>query len=196
MTPRSKKAHALGLALLIPLVLLEAKSASAEEPSTKREGRESVAVTASLLTPFFSAYEMEAKIRASNSVGLVVNTSYLTYENHDWKTKTGTVGAGVNYFFQHDALRRWYVEAIGELMFSSWRHEPSKQVAPVALGYTGLAFVGYMFVWSRGPVLDLGAGVVAFHLPSAHITSSAGSLSSEAFTKLYPSVKINVGWAF
>ena len=196
MKRRSKLPLARCLVLLVPLRLLDSGTASADEPEKSRAGREVVTVTTSLLTPFFGAYEMEAKVRASNAFGVVLNASYLSLEKDDWRTKTGTVGAGVNYFFQRDALRRWYVEAIGELMFSSWRHEPSGQVAPIILGYSGIAGVGYLFVCDRGPVLDLGAGIVALHFPRALVAAGDGSVSSKAFTSVYPGVKINVGWAF
>jgi hypothetical protein len=196
MKRRSKQVPTRCLALLVPLVLLDRGAASAAEPEGSRAGREAVSVTTSLVTPFFGAYYLETKVRASNAFGVLLNTSYLSLENGDWKSKAGTVGAGVDYYFQGDALRRWYVEAIGELWFSSWRHEPSGEVAPIVLGYAGLALVGYQFVFDLGPVLDLGAGVVAFHSPSAHVELAGASVSSEAFTRLYPAVKLNVGWAF
>jgi len=47
-----------------------------------------------------------------------------------------------------------------------------------------------------GPVLDLGAGVVAIHLPSASVATGAGDISSDPFTRVYPAAKVNVGWAF
>ena len=150
----------------------------------------------SLVTPFFGAYYLEGKVRASSSFALVLNASYLTLEHDDWKTRAGTVGVGAEYFFQGDALRRWYVEAIGEVWFESRRHEPSGGVAPVGVGYAGIALVGYQFVFDRGPVIDLGAGVVGFHLPRAHVEAGGASVSSEALTKVYPAAKVNVGWAF
>lgn len=152
-------------------------------------------VSASVITPFFGAYEVEATARASDALGLVVNASYLSLANDDWKTRTGTVGAGVNYYLRGSALRRWYVEVIGELMFSSWRHQPSGGVAPLVLGYSGIALVGYKFVWDRGPVLDVGAGIVALRFPSARLELAGGGVSSGAFTRVYPAVKVNVGWA-
>jgi hypothetical protein len=82
------------------------------------------------------------------------------------------------------------------LMVSSWRHAPSGGVAPIVLGSTGIAIVGYKFVWDRGPVIDVGAGLVALHFPSAHVDLAGGAVSSEPFTRLYPAVKLNVGWAF
>ena len=176
-------------------MLFDPRTASAAEPEGSRAGRESVTVTASLIAPFFSAYEAEATVRVSNSFGLLFNTSYLTLANDDWKTRTGTVGAGIDYYFLGSALRRWYVEAIGELMVSSWRHEPSGEVAPLVLGYTGLALVGYKFVWDRGPVLDVAAGVVALHFPSAQVDLVGGAVSSQPFIRVYPAVELNVGWA-
>ena len=69
-------------------------------------------------------------------------------------------------------------------------------MAPLVPGYTGLASVGYRFVCKRGPVIDVGAGIVVLHFPSAHVESERTSASSEAFTRLYPGAKLNVGWAF
>ena len=184
------------LALLIVVDLVDPEAASASEPKQSGAARKTVTLATSLVTPFFSAYYLEGKVAASRSVAVVLNTSYLTLENDDWKDRAGTIGAGVDYFFQGDALRRWYVEAIGEVWFSSWRHEPSGGVAPLGLGYAGIALVGYQFVFDRGPVVDLGAGVVAFHLPSARVEVDGDYFSSEALTKLYPAAKINVGWAF
>jgi len=178
------------------LVLLYAKGANAAENEEGRARREAVTVTASLITPIFGAYYLEAKVRASNAFDLLINVSYLSLENDDWKTKTGTVGAGASYHFQGDTLRRWYVEANSELMFSSWRHEPSGEVSSIVLGYSGTALVGYRFVWEIGPVLDLGAGVVAIHFPIASVATGGGPVSLEAFTRTYPAVKVNVGWAF
>jgi hypothetical protein len=173
--------------------LTAALPAEAEEP---RGGTESATVTTSLTAPFFGAYEVEATLRASSTVGVLVNGSYLTLTNGDWRMKGGTVGAGINYYPWGSALRRWYVEAVGELMLASWRHEPSRAVAPVHLGYSGIALVGYQFVWDRGPVLDVGAGAVVLHLPGAQVDVADGAASSAAFTRVYPAVKINVGWRF
>lgn len=195
MNERCMRVGARSVALLGAL-LLSAGSALAADAEAPAAAPESVSVTASLVTPFFGAYEAEAKIRASESFALLVNSSYLTLEHDDWETKTGTVGAGLNYYFARSALRGWYVDAVAELMFSSWRHEPSSEVAPLVLGYTGIAGVGYQFVCDAGPVLDLAAGVVALHFPSAHIEQADGTLSSGAFTNVYPAVKVNVGWAF
>jgi hypothetical protein len=82
------------------------------------------------------------------------------------------------------------------LWFSPWRHEPSGEVSSIVLGVGGNALVGYRFVWDLGPVLDLGAGVVAIHLPSASVATAAGPISSDPFTRVYPAAKVNVGWAF
>jgi hypothetical protein len=153
-------------------------------------------MTTSLVTPFFGAYYLEGKARASRSFAVVLNASYLTLEDHDWTHRAGTLGAGADYFFQGDALRRWYVEAIAEVWLSSSRYAPSGNVAPMGLGTAGIALVGYQFVFSRGPVVDLGAGVVAFHLPSAHVESTGGSVASEPLSRIYPAAKVDVGWAF
>lgn len=165
-------------------VLLAPHLASATEPS--------VSLTTSLVTPFFGAYYLEGKLRAAPSVALVMNTSYLSLEHDDWKTRTGTVGFGADYYFRGTALRGWYVEGIGELAFSSWRHEPSAQVAPVVVGYTGIALFGYELICDAGPVLDVGAGVVALRFPSARVDVA----TREALTRVYPAVKLDVGWAF
>src|SRR6187399_173348 len=131
----SARALALVVAFLLnagPVLAAEVEAEVEAEASAPLGARESVTVTASLVTPFFGAYEAEAKIRASESFAVLVNGSYLALEHDDWETKTGTVGAGVNYYFAR-ALRGWYVDATAELMFSSWRHEPSGEVAPVVL---------------------------------------------------------------
>jgi hypothetical protein len=178
------------------LVLFVPHAASAAEPEQARERPDTVTLTTSVLTPFFDAYLLESKLRVSNPVALILNASYLVLEDYDWKTRSATVGAGAAYYFQGDALRRWYVEAIAELWFSSQRHEPSGEVAPVGLGYAGVAVAGYQFVWDAGPVLDLGAGAVAFHVPSAEVVVDGRPVASEALTRVYPAAKVNVGWAF
>jgi hypothetical protein len=150
----------------------------------------------SLVTPFFNALYVEANVRASDEFGVVFNASYLSLENDDWRTNTFTAGTGVTYHFQGDALRHWYVEADGELWFSSWRHAPSGKVSSIVLGFGAIALVGYRFICERGPVLDLGAGAVAFHMPSAHVAIGAEDISSDALTRIYPAVKVSVGWAF
>ncbi|MEP7053488.1 MAG: hypothetical protein ABJB12_24200 [Pseudomonadota bacterium] len=74
---------------------------------------------------------------------------------------------------------------------------PSRQVAPLAIGYTAMGVVGYRYIFCSGLVLDGGAGVVAIHFPRARVELAGGaSASSQAFTNLYPAVKVNVGWAF
>ena len=98
--------------------------------------------------------------------------------------------------FGGDALRGWYVEGIGELWCSSWRHEASGELAPVVVGYAGIVLAGYEFVFDAGPVIDLGAGVVAFHAPSARIELDGDALTSRALTRVYPAPKVDVGWAF
>jgi hypothetical protein len=196
MKQRSMRIPTRCLAWFVPLILVGPGTAAAAEPQDAPAARKTATIATSLVTPFFGAYYLEGKLRASSSFAAVLNTSYLTLENGDWQNRAGTVGAGVEYFFQGDALRRWYVEAIGEVWLSSWRHEPSGGVAPFGLAYAGIALVGYQFVFARGPVVDVGAGLVAFHLPSAHVEVAGGSVTSEPLTKLYPAAKVNVGWAF
>jgi len=182
--------------LLVPALLLITQVTSGAELGSSEVRPKTVAITTSLVTPFFNAYYLEGKFRASNHFALVVNASYLRLDNQDWKTKTGTVGAGVSYFFGGNALRRWYVEGIGEAWFSSWRYEPSGGLAPVKIGYAGLALAGYEFVFDAGPVLDLGAGLVVFHTPSAKVEFDGGTVTSKALTRAYPAAKLDVGWAF
>lgn len=196
VTKRSKRPSARCLILLGCFILACARTAAASEPSESPAAPETVSISTSVVTPIFDAYYLETKVRASGSFAAIFNASYLTLENHDWTDRAGTVGAGVDYFFQGDALHRWYVEGIGEIWFSSWRHGSSGEVAPVGLGYAGIALVGYQLVLHHGPVVDLGAGAVAFHLPSVHVQSASGSVSSESLTKLYPAAKVDVGWAF
>ncbi|HEX6277478.1 MAG TPA: hypothetical protein VFZ53_30755 [Polyangiaceae bacterium] len=196
MTRCSDQAPIARIALFFTVLLLGTPTAWAE-PEESRAGRETVTLATSLITPFFGAIYFEGKLRASNTVAVVLNTSYLVMENDDdWKAKSGTLGLGANYYFQGDALRRWYVEAVAEVWVTSQRHEPSGEVAPVGLGYAAIALLGYEFVWDSGPVLDLGAGVVAFHLPSAEVEVDGSAIASEALTRVYPAAKVNVGWAF
>ena len=180
--------------VLACLPLLLPKVAAADETPGESADSEVVTATASLVTPIFGAYEAEARVRASSAWSVLVNASFLTLDHEGWSTKTGTVGVGLSYFFQKRGLRGWYAEAIGELMLSSWRHESSHEVAPLVPGVTGIVGGGYQFVWEFGAVLDLGAGAVVLHFPSA--TTELGGESSEALTKVYPGVKVNVGWAF
>lgn len=170
--------------------------ASGAESEKHSVPHERVSVSASALTPFFGAYELEARARASGAFAILVNTSYLRLEHGDWTTNTATVGAGLTYFFERKALRGWYAEAIGELMFSSWRYDPSHRTASLVLGYSGIAAVGYQIVWDAGPVLDLAGGVVALHFPGARVSNDGASRSFDAFTNVYPAAKVNVGWAF
>jgi hypothetical protein len=167
------------------------------EPGTEAPVRPRTATIAtSLVTPFFDAYYLEGKIRAPGGFAAVVNTSYLSISRGDWTTRAGTIGVGADYFFQGEALRRWYVEAIAELWLVSPRHAPSGAVAGFAPGYAGVALVGYQLVFDRGPMIDVGIGVVAFHLPGATVETASGSVSSQATTTVYPAGKLNVGWAF
>jgi hypothetical protein len=186
----------LAVAVALALVLVGAGTASAAEATGAPAARETVTVATSLITPFFGAYYLEVKVRASSSIAAILNASYLTLESDDWKNRASTVGAGGEYFFQGDAFRRWYVEAIAEIWLSSWRHQPSGQSASIGLGYAGIALVGYQFLFDRGPVVDLGVGVVGFHLSSAHVDVAGAPVSSAALTKVYPAAKVNVGWAF
>jgi hypothetical protein len=155
-----------------------------------------VTIQTDVITPFFGAYLLEANVRVSSHFSLLFNTSYLTLDNEEWESESGTLGLGASYYFQGDALRRWYIEAVGEVLLSSWRHEPSNAVAPIVLGVTGVAIAGYRFICSAGPVLDLGAGAVVLHSPSARAEGADGVVTSEAFTRFYPAAKLSVGWAF
>lgn len=184
-------------ALLVALSLRAEAASAATEPAAPERP---LALTTSLLTPFFGAYLLEGTARLSDSFGLLANTSYLTLEHprdDAWKTHAGTVGAGLDWYLPASVLRRAYLEAIGELVFSSGHYRPAQQVAPLALGYTALFVVGYRSILAGGLVLDGGAGVVAIHFPSARVElASGGAASAKAFTNVYPAVKLNVGWAF
>jgi hypothetical protein len=184
------------LAVILAAIHRDAEAAGAARSAESQARRQSLTVATSALTPFFGAYYLEANLRAANAFSVLCNASYLTIENDDWKSRGATLGAGVDYYFQGDALHRWYLEAVGELAISSWRHQPSGQAAPIGLGGTSYAILGYRFVFDRGPVLDVGVGVVGVHLPGARVTTVNGPVSSEAFTRLYPAAKINLGWAF
>jgi hypothetical protein len=161
-----------------------------------RAGRETVTVVTSAVTPFFGAYYLEGAVRTSDFFSVLLNTSYLSLESDDWRVRAGTVGFGADYFFAGSALRGWYAEAIGEVWFSSWRHEPSTHVAPIVLGYAAVAIVGYQFVCDLGAVLDIGAGATAFHVPGAQVPSAGAPVSSDALTRIYPAAKVDLGWAF
>jgi hypothetical protein len=176
-----------------PLLIATIANAEPEQPSPERK---TVAIVTSAVTPIFGAYYLEGEMRASSSFAVLVNTSYLSLETDDWKMRAGTVGAGVDYFFGGDALRGWYAEAIGEVWFSSWRHEPSRNVAPVGLGYAAVAIVGYQFLCNYGPVLDLGAGATAFYVPRGRLSVAGTPHSSSPITRVYPAAKVDLGWAF
>ena len=177
----------------LALLLAVAAVARADEP---RAGRETATVATNLAAPFFGAYYLEANIRASRALGVLINTCLFPLDNGAFKTRTATVGAGLSYHWQGTALHRWYVEALSEALFSRWRHEPSGETAPIVLGVSGSALVGYRFLFDVGAVLDLGAGATVLHFPRAHVTTTAGPASSAAMTKYYPTLKLNVGWAF
>ena len=197
MNRRSTPWRTLCRVLLTAFSLLVCRTAGADGAETPRTGRETVTLATSLVTPFFGAYYLEANVRASNAFGLFYNASYVSLDGEDdWHSKSGTLGSGISYSFGHEALRRWYVEAWGEVWLSSWRHGPSGEVAPLVAGYAAGSLAGYRFIWDAGPVLDLAAGVVGAYLPSAHVQTDDGPVSSEAITMLYPAVKVNVGWAF
>jgi len=181
---------------LVLFVVFAPFAALAAGPERARGSRETLTIQTDLVTPFFGAYLLEANVRVSNHFALLFNTSYLTLDNESWESDTGTLGLGLSYYFQGDALRRWYVQAIGEVMLSSWRHEPSGAVAPVTLGVTGVAIAGYRFICSAGPVLDLGAGAVVLHSPSARAEAGDEVVASQALTRVYPAAKLSVGWAF
>lgn len=165
-------------------------------PAEMEAPRESLSLATSLVTPIFGAYYLEANIRLADHWGLLVNASSLVLDNAEWNTHTGTVGAGVTYNWKGRGLRGWYTEVVGEIMFSSWEHEPSGREAPIVLGYTGIVATGYRFIWDAGPMLDVGAGFVALHFPSAKVAIDGETVASRPMTKYYPAVKAAVGWAF
>jgi hypothetical protein len=172
------------------------RPAAAAEPTVPLEPPKNVTIQTDLITPFFGAYLLEANVRVSSHFSVLINTSYLGLKDHDWRARAGTLGAGLTYYFQGQAPRRWYVEAVGEVSLASFRYEPSGEVAPAVFGYNGVAVAGYRFIWDAGPVLDLAAGVVVLHFPSAHVSTPSGELASEAITNVYPAAKASVGWAF
>ena len=186
----------LWLVLLTMFSLAAPRAAFASEPSPPRAAPKTATLATSLITPFFGAYYLEGKFRASSSLAVLGNASYLSIEDGDWKNRAGTVGAGLDYFFAGEALDGWYAEAIAEIWFSSARHEPSGGVAPIGLGYAAVAVVGYQFVFDCGATIDLGAGGVVFHLPGAEVETAASAVSSEPLTRVYPAVKVNLGWTF
>lgn len=165
-------------------------------PAVAAAEDEQLAITTSLITPFFGAFYLEADLRASNVLGVLLNASYLTLDEADWTTETVTLGAGLLYHWQGTALRGWYVEASSELLFSSWSHVPSSETAPIELGFSVTAVAGHRFVCDFGPVLDVALGLVVLHFPSADLATDDGMLSSPELTRFYPALKLGVGWAF
>jgi hypothetical protein len=188
-SPRTALRGLLGLLLLLP------PKPVAAEPAESHADPKTATLTTSLVTPFFGAYYLEGNVRASNALAALFNVSYLSLDNEDWTTNTGTVGAGVSYYCNGEALRGWYAEAGSELLLSSWRHQPSGKVAPIVPGFSVAAVLGYRFIWS-GPVLDLGAGAVVLHFPRAQVETATGTTPSDTLTKVYPVLKLNAGWAF
>lgn len=186
------------IALSFAFMLLGSAPANAAEspPDTPPDDRKRFLVATSLVTPMFGAYYIEGNLRLSDRFSALVNGSRLTLDREDWSTQTNSVGAGLDYYFQGEALRKWYVEAQGELLISSWKHDPSGASASVAFGATGTALVCYRFVSDFGPVLDLGAGVVALRFPGARADTPNGPVTLNAFTHVYPALKVSVGWAF
>lgn len=194
-------ARRAGLVLLVASQFLHARGTLAGEPDQPHTGQKAVTVQTDLITPIFGCYYLEADVRASDRFSVLINSSYLPVENHDWKAKAGTLGVGTSYYFQGESLRRWYVEGVGEANLAWWRHEPSGKVASMSVGYTGVAVVGYRFIWNSGAVLDAAVGVVGLHLPSVQVkdtdgTGSSYTVSSDPVNKVYPAAKLNVGWAF
>jgi hypothetical protein len=56
------------------------------------------------------------------------------------------------------ALRRWYAEAVAEVWFCSWRHESPAAVAPIVLGYAGVALVAINSCSMPDPAAKLDVG--------------------------------------
>lgn len=189
-----KSANATALACTLGFFLLMARPAHSA-PDAERPVK-TVTFTTNLLSPFFGAYYVDATLRASRAFGILLDASYFAIDNGAFRTHTGTVGAGFSYYFQGDALRRWYVEANTELMLSHWRHEPSGNTASLVPGFTFGSVAGHRFIWDSGAVLDFAAGAVMMHFPSARVETDAGPVSSKALTRVYPAIKVNVGWAF
>lgn len=185
---------ALTLSAVTLSALLTVETASAEPELAAPE--EQVSLATSLVTPIFGAYLLEANVPFTEHWGLLVNTSYLVLDNAEWSTETGTVGAGITYNWKGRGLRGWYSEVVGEVMFSSWTHDPSDAKASIVLGYTGIVASGYRFIWDAGPLVDLGVGFVGLHFPSARASADGETWTSKPMTKFYPAVKVAVGWAF
>lgn len=187
---------ALGALLSIALVQEPRNAMAAEPPPPAPPAPKALTLSANLLSPFFGAYYFASNLRASSRLGILLNASYFSLENGDWKTHSGTLGAGLSYYLDDTALRGWYLEGFSEFMLSRWRHEPSGSRASVVPGFTLGAVVGYRWIWELGPVVDLGAGAVMLHFPSAHVDTDTGPLASPALTRLYPAIKLDAGWAF
>ena len=188
----SMKSMNLGVGLVVMLSASIANAAPDEPHRTSAR----VLMATSLVTPLFGAYYFEVNARLSGAVGGLVNVSRLSLENGDWTATGHTIGTGLGLYFNGDALRAWYVEAVGEVLLNTWRHEPSGKTADLGVGGTMYVMAGYRFIHELGPVLDVGVGAVGLRAPGAHVDTSAGPVSLDAKTSIYPAVKANVGWSF
>jgi hypothetical protein len=178
------------------------EAAKAAEPTApaivqaQTEPSERVSIGTSLITPIFGAYLLEANASITDHWALLINASSLVFDNADWRTTSRTLGIGGTYNWRGTGLRGWYTGVTGELMFSSWTHQPSGQRADMVLGYNAIVGSGYRFIWDAGPMLDLGVGAVVLHFPSAKVVVDGETVRSKAMTQVYPAVNVTVGWAF
>jgi len=186
-----------GLTPLIAATIMFRALPANGEPPREQAPREVITVTTNVVAPFFDVFPIEANLRLTNHFVLVLNGSHFSLSTGDWSSRINAAGLGVSYHFQASAPRRWYVEAIAELLLASWRNgEDPSDPAPLVMGSSLSALGGYRFIWETGPVLDLGLGIARVHVPSATAETESGPASSGQVTRYYPAPKVNLGWAF
>lgn len=166
-------------------------------PAREQSPRESVTITTNVIAPLFGVYYLEGNVRLSSRFGLVLNANHFPLDSGRLRTRANALGAGLSYYFEGNALRGWYVEAIGEAVFATWRaRSDSSETSPVVVGSSFSAVGGYRFICDLGPVLDVGLGVARIHIPSAAVQVDGQRAASGSVTRFYPAVTLDIGWAF
>jgi hypothetical protein len=191
--------HRFELVLMAATTTLLSSAPAHAETAREQGGRgeKALTITTNLIAPFFGVYPLEANVRVSPRLAVVVNGSHFSLQSGAWQSSITAMGAGVSYHLEGTALRKWYIEAIAEALLASWHHDAnSDRTSPLAIGSSLSVLAGYRFVWKAGPVLDLGLGIARIHVPSGTAEVAGESAASGDVTRFYPAPKLNVGWAF
>ncbi len=180
---------------MVATALLGAASVRAQ-PAAREHPSESVTIAANAIAPLFGAYYVETNVRLSRWLGLLVNANHFTVDSGHWATRATAAGVGLSYSFEGQALRGWYVESVVEGLVACWRHEQvpggrSSAVVGTSIGTTA----GRRFIWASGFVVDLGAGFAVIHIPGARVDGGDRQAARGSLTGLYPTGRVNVGWA-